>query len=189
MRDLKLQQMPSMNYFEFRHWLRSSLRFIIELQIFEYAMVFSIIMSSVCLALDNPLNDPKSNLTKNLRKIDVISTLIFLFEAIAKIITYGLWECGSKSYFRSGWNILDFLIVLVTVLSELVGDSGNNINVVKAFRLLKILRPLRALSKNEGLKLSINALRVAFPEIVQISALSLVFYFVFGVIGMNYFKG
>jgi hypothetical protein len=31
MRDLKLQQRDSLNFFEFRHWLRSGLRAIIEL--------------------------------------------------------------------------------------------------------------------------------------------------------------
>jgi len=54
---------------------------------------------------------------------------------------------------------------------------------------MKVLRPLRALSRNEGLKLSINALRVALPEVSQITLLSFLFYFIFGVIAINYFEG
>ena len=71
----------------------------------------------------------------------------------------------------------------------MIGSSQNNLNLVKIFRLLKVLRPLRALSRNEGLKLSINALRVALPEIIQITIINIVFYFIFGVIAINYFKG
>jgi len=152
-------------------------------------MIISIIVSSVSLALDNPLNDPKSTLSKNLNKVDLICTSIFIFEAVSKIITYGIWYCGSKSYFRNEWNILDFFVVGLTVISYMIGPSKTDLSSLKILRLIKVLRPLRALSRNEGLKLSINALRVALPEIVQISLLTLVFYFILGVIGINYFKG
>jgi len=151
-------------------------------------MILSIIVSSVCLALDNPLNDPNSKFSINLNKVDVICTVIFVIEAVGKIITYGLWDCGSKSYLRNEWNILDFFVIKLTLLSYTI-SSKTDLSLIKIIRLIKVLKPLRALSRNEGLKLSINALRVALPEIIQISALSLVFYFVFGVIGVNYFKG
>jgi len=91
--------------------------------------------------------------------------LIFIFEAVGKIITYGLWECGSKSYLRSEWNILDFFVITMTLLSYMI-SSKTDLKLIKIFRLIKVLKPLRALSRNEGLKLSINALRVAIPEIV-----------------------
>lgn len=165
------------------------MRYVLELEAFEYIMILIIILSSVCLGLDNPLNDPRSELSINLQKIDTFCTVVFAFEAVAKIITYGLWECGSKSYLRSGWNVLDFCVILVTIIADLASRAKSSLNLVKIFRLLKVLRPLRALSRNEGLKLSINALKVALPEIIQISVLSVVFYFVLGVIGVNYFKG
>jgi hypothetical protein len=70
-----------------------------------------------------------------------------------------------------------------------VSSLDTDIKIVKIFRMLKVLRPLRAISKNQGLKLSIKTLGVALPEILQIIGLSLLFYYVFGVVGMNYFKG
>jgi hypothetical protein len=79
-------------------------------------MILSILLSSITLALDNPLNDPKSEFSIRISKIDMFCTVIFIFEAAGKIVTYGLWECGSKSYFKSGWNILDFLVITLTVL-------------------------------------------------------------------------
>lgn len=189
MRDLKMQQMDSLNFFEFRHPVRQILRYIIEINYFEWLMIAAIVVSSICLALDNPLNDPKSNFSKNLDKVDLLCTIIFIFEAVGKIITYGLWQCGSKSYFRNEWNILDFFVVSVTLISYMIGPSKTDLSTLKILRLIKVLRPLRALSRNEGLKLSINALRVALPEIIQITLLTLVFYFILGVIGINYFKG
>jgi len=128
-------------------------------------MILSILVSSICLALDNPLNDPKSKFSINLNKVDVICTVIFVFEAVSKIITYGLWECGSKSYLRNEWNILDFFVITLTLLSYM-SNSNSDLSLIKILRLLKVLKPLRALSRNEGLKISINALRVAMPEII-----------------------
>jgi hypothetical protein len=61
--------------------------------------------------------------------------------------------------------------------------------VIKIFRLLKVLRPLRVISRNEGLKISIRTLAISIPGIMNVMIVSLLFYLIFGVIGINYFKG
>lgn len=91
------------------------MRYGIEHPVFEWLMILTIIVSSICLALDNPLNDPLSNLSRILIRIDIALTSIFTIEAVGKIIAFGLYECGSKSYLRNGWNILDFFVVVITV--------------------------------------------------------------------------
>ena len=67
--------------------------------------------------------------------------------------------------------------------------SSKNINSIQILRLLKVLRPLRVISRNQGLKISIRSLAVAIPGIVNVSIISLIFYLIFGIIGVNYFKG
>ena len=67
--------------------------------------------------------------------------------------------------------------------------SGTNLNAIKVFRLLKILRPLRFISRNQGLKISIRALEVAIPGIINSIIVCTLFIFIFGIIGINYFKG
>ena len=64
-----------------------------------------------------------------------------------------------------------------------------NLNSIKVFRLIKMLRPLRAISKNQGLRISIKSLTVALPEIAEILFLLLLFLYIFGIITVNYFKG
>ena len=46
-----------------------------------------------------------------------------------------------------------------------MSSLDSNVKVVKIFRMLKVLRPLRAISKNQSLKLSIATLSVAIPDI------------------------
>ena len=54
---------------------------------------------------------------------------------------------------------------------------------------MKVLRPLRMISRNQGLRISIEALGVALGSILNVIIVSLLFYCMFGIIGVNYFKG
>lgn len=114
-------------------------------------------------------------------------TSAFLTEAVLKIIAFGLLFCGSTSYLRNGWNIADFSIAILSLISLTL--TSQNLSVIKVFRLLKVLRPLRVISKNEGLRISVRSLAIAIPGIFNVIIITLIFYLIFGVIGINYFKG
>lgn len=116
-------------------------------------ILFLIAISSILLALDNPLNDPNSFLASFLEYSDFILTSFFLAESLLKIIAFGFLFNGEISYLRNGWNAIDFTVVIISIASLVV--SGNKFKIVKIFRLLRILRPLRVISKNKGLKIGI----------------------------------
>ncbi len=104
-----------------------------------------------------------------------------------KIIAYGFLLNGKQSYLRNAWDVLDFVIVLCSIVA-LVADSGET-RSVKAFRLLRVLRPLRMISRNEGLKLAVKALLMSIPDIFNVLIIYLLFFVVFGIFSVNYFKG
>lgn len=149
-------------------------------------MILVIIGNCVELAIDNPLNDPNSSLSYILFIVDAVITAIFVVEASLKIVALGFYFCGSTSYIRSGWNIIDFSIAVISVLSL---SLTSNLQAIKVLRLLRVVRPLRLISKNEGLKISITALGLAIPGILNVIVISLIFFLIFGVIGVSYFKG
>jgi Ion transport protein len=74
-------------------------------------------ISSIMLALDNPLNDPKGTLSTVLNYSDMIFTSIFAFEFLLRVIVHGVIFNGENSYLRSSSNIMDFLIVALSILS------------------------------------------------------------------------
>lgn len=84
--------------------------------------------------------------------IDYILSGLFTLEVVMKIIANGLIQNGNRSYLRSATNIFDILIVIITLVSYSV---EGNMNVIKVLRLIKVLRPLRAVSRNQGLRVSI----------------------------------
>eukprot|EP00347_Sterkiella_histriomuscorum_P013804 403363301 len=185
--DDSQQKTPSLYIFKNDNKIRKFCKKYTTHKKFESVMLFIILISSVQLAVDNPLNDPESIVSSILGNVDIILTTIFTLECVMKIVGFGYINCGSTSYIRSGWNILDFIVVFLSIVSMMV--SSKNINSIKILRLLKVLRPLRVISRNQGLKISLRSLGKAVPGIINVSIISLVFYLIFGIIGVNYFKG
>jgi Ion transport protein len=149
-------------------------------------MLVIIILSSFQLAFDNPLDDPDTTVSSVFLHIDYVLSGIFTMEVIIKVISYGFILCGSTSYLKDYWNILDLVVVVITISSYFT--STTNLNAIKVFKLIKVLRPLRAISKNPGLRISIKALGVALPGILDILIVMVLFFFIFGIITLNYFK-
>lgn len=71
---------------------------------------------------------------------------------------------------------------------------------MKAFRALRALRPLRMVSKNEGniflevinyigMRTVVNSLIVSIPGILNVLVICLLFYLVFGILGVQLYAG
>lgn len=60
---------------------------------------------------------------------------------------------------------------------------------MKVFRVIRVLRPLRLISRNKGLKIAIESLIHAIPQFFNMVIVSFIFFLLFGIIGVNFFKG
>ena len=108
-------------------------------------------ISTILLTLDNPLNDENGQLSKTLSRIDYVMTTLFTIECILNVIVRGFISNGPTSYLQDSWNILDFLIVIFSLVSIIAADL--ELEILKVFRILRVLRPLRVLKRNFGLKI------------------------------------
>jgi len=115
-------------------------------------------------------------------------TAVFTFEAAVKIIAFGFAFAGKNSYIREPWNILDFVIVVSALLGVIAGDSIK-ISFIKALRILKILRPLRLIARNKGLKVAIVSLGRSIPNIVRLQVIVLFFVFLFAILQTTILSG
>ena len=122
-----------------------------EYKYYDSIVLTLIIVSTILLTLDNPLNDPESTLSKTLGIIDYFMTGAFTLECIINIILLGFLCNGKTSYLRDSWNVLDFLIVLFSLTN--IALTSYNLGIMKLFRMLRVLRPLRVLKRNFGLKI------------------------------------
>ena len=68
---------------------------------------------------------------------------MFTIEAVMKIIAMGFF-LHEGSYLRNGWNVLDFFIVVIGIVT--LAFAGSIKVDVKALRAFRVLRPLRLVS-------------------------------------------
>ncbi|KNE67881.1 hypothetical protein, variant [Allomyces macrogynus ATCC 38327] len=108
-------------------------------------------------------------------------------ETLVKLFVFRL------AYFKVGWNIFDFSIVLSSILSFLLPVLLNAaisfnpkvirlLRVFRAFRAIRSLRALRAISFLKSLQVLVEALLASIPAMSSILALIALALYVFAVI-------
>ena len=105
--------------------------------------------------------------------IEAVILGVFALEIAIKLFARG------PRFFRSGWNVFDFVIVGIA----LVPSAGP----LSILRSLRILRVLRLLSTVRRLRLLIEALISAIPSIGWIVFLLAMVFYIFGVMGTELF--
>lgn len=92
---------------------------IVNLNVFNNIILACIVFSSITLAIEDPINEA-SQKNQILKIFDYFFTSIFTMEIVLKVISYGaLFHKGS--YMRNWFNLLDVLVVCVSLLSIFSG--------------------------------------------------------------------
>lgn len=80
-------------------------------------------------------------------------------------MAYGFLFNGPSSYLSTFENSFDFIIVASAWLSSTGGKEGALaiLGKLKTLRVMRVVRPLRIVSRSENLKIAINALIVSVP--------------------------
>uniref|UniRef100_A0A8C3ATN3 Voltage-dependent T-type calcium channel subunit alpha n=1 Tax=Cyclopterus lumpus TaxID=8103 RepID=A0A8C3ATN3_CYCLU len=162
---------------------------IINHKMFDHIVLIIIFLNCITIAMERP------HITIErifLKLSNYIFTAIFVAEMAIKIVGLG-WCFGDKSYLRSSWNILDGMLVMISVIDilvSLISNSGTKIlGMLRVLRLLRTLRPLRVISRAPGLKLVVETLMSSLKPIGNIVVICCAFFIIFGILGVQLFKG
>uniref|UniRef100_A0A8C0XXN9 Voltage-dependent T-type calcium channel subunit alpha n=1 Tax=Cyprinus carpio carpio TaxID=630221 RepID=A0A8C0XXN9_CYPCA len=165
---------------------------VITHKMFDHIVLFFIFLNCITIALERPDIQPDSTERMFLKVSNYIFTVIFVAEMTVKVVSLGLYA-GPDSYLKSSWNVLDGLLVFVSIVDILVSlaSSGGNriLGILRVLRLLRTLRPLRVISRAPGLKLVVETLITSLRPIGNIVLICCAFFIVFGILGVQLFKG
>ena len=135
---------------------------------FDRFITLCIILNSILLASKeykmNYNADYVSEWNQILDKIDVVFSVIFLIECIIKIMAMG-FVTHKNAYIRDAWNIMDFLIVIISVVSFAPGVDQSSL---KALRTARILRPLRSLHQLKSMRSLIQTMVASVPGLFSV---------------------
>ncbi|XP_043247671.1 muscle calcium channel subunit alpha-1-like isoform X2 [Amphibalanus amphitrite] len=169
--------------------LRQACIRIVEWKPFETLILLTIFANCAALAVYTPYPNGDSNNTNSiLERIEYIFLVIFTAECVMRIIAYG-FAFHPGAYLRNVWNILDFSIVVIgivsTALSSLIEEGFD----VKALRAFRVLRPLRLVSGVPSLQVVLNSILRAMVPLLHIALLVIFVIIIYAIIGLELFKG
>jgi voltage-gated sodium channel len=140
--------------------------------LFHKTVIFMIILSALTLGLETN-QSLMAEFGEQLKLLDTFLISFFVFEIILKIIANGK---SPHNYFKDGWNVLDFLIVLGCFV-----PTGSNAMAI--FRLVRVLRIFRLVTALPKLQIIISALIKSIPSMGYVVALLALHFYMYGVLG------
>lgn len=150
----------------------------------DYSILAVIVVNAAAIFVSGyHLNDSSRHI---IELIDVVCTVIFVAEAIAKISTLGV-----RAYFKSGWNTFDFLLVAFSVPQLVLwfaGASVDSLGFVLVFRLFRIFRIFRLIKFIPDIQRMIHGAQRAIKASSVILVVFFIFNFIVGIVSFNLFN-
>ena len=141
---------------------REKLQILLDGNRFRYSILAVILFNAVILGLET-VEPAMERAGWLISLLDRICLAIFTAEILLKLYAFGF------KFFRSGWNLFDFVIVGVSLIP---GSEG-----LSVLRALRVLRLLRVVSVAPSLRRVVDGLVTALPGMGSVFLLmALIFY-------------
>jgi len=149
-----------------------NLKNILESRIFISFITAVIIINAFTLGLETSAKiTSKYGLILSL--VDKIALTIFTLELMGKLLVYRF------NFFKDGWNVFDFIIVVVSLI-----PASGPFSVLRAFR---IFRTLRLLSIVPSMRRIIQAIFISIPGILSVGTIIILIFYISSVLTTNFF--
>uniref|UniRef100_A0A8D0GI26 Calcium voltage-gated channel subunit alpha1 H n=1 Tax=Sphenodon punctatus TaxID=8508 RepID=A0A8D0GI26_SPHPU len=182
----------SLYLFSPQNRVRATCQKVIAHKMFDHVVLVFIFLNCITIALERPDINPNSTERIFLSVSNYIFTAIFVAEMMVKVVALGFFS-GENAYLQSSWNILDGILVFVSIIDIIVSMASAGgakiLGILRVLRLLRTLRPLRVISRAPGLKLVVETLISSLRPIGNIVLICCAFFIIFGILGVQLFKG
>jgi len=142
---------------------------------FELFIAFIILVNAVSLALLT-MPDIEPEVKETLSELDTFALYVYLVELIMRIVSYGKqpWK-----FFRQGWNIFDFSIVVLSF-----GIFSGETIILRLLRIFRLIRIFRFLPEVRVLTSSVVK---SLPPLMSVGVLIFLALFIYGMAGVYLF--
>uniref|UniRef100_A0A8B9ZHS4 Sodium channel protein n=2 Tax=Anatinae TaxID=2068716 RepID=A0A8B9ZHS4_ANAPL len=152
-------------------------------QVFDITIMILICLNMVTMMVET---DDQSELkTDILYKINLVFIVIFTGECVLKMFALRYY------YFTIGWNIFDFVVVILSiagiVLSDIIEKYFVSPTLFRVIRLARIGRVLRLIRGAKGIRTLLFALMMSLPALFNIGLLLFLVMFIYSIFGMSNF--
>ncbi len=145
-------------------------------KVFEIAVISIIVVSALLIGATT--YDESNRFERLIYWLDWFVTVFFLIEIIIRLMS----EKRLINFFKKGWNVFDFIIVLASLVPM------NYADLVLLARLLRVFRVLRLVSMVPELRVLISALVKSLPRMGYVALLMFIIFYIYGAIGSFLFE-
>lgn len=163
--------------------LRSSIRRWVHSLFFENIVLAVIFLAAILLAIYTPGN-ADSTKNKVLRGFDDAVVVIFGLEMLLRWIADGVVLPAGSAYFWYLWNVVDFVILGLSIASWCTGSI--HLRFLKVFRCFRLVGHMRY-SEWEHIRLLSYGIWTSLPTLLNVSVLLLINYIIWAVIFVSMF--
>lgn len=140
-------------------------------KLFEIFVITIILFSSLMIGIRTYQLHPIAESV--LTFLDYAVTLFFLVEILIRMAA----EPRLRDFFKKGWNVFDFVIVVVSLIP--LDDS----EYALIARMLRLFRVMRLISFIPELRVLVSALITALPRMGYVALLMFIIFYLYAVIG------
>ena len=167
----------------------------------DFVVLLAVIFSVVLVQIDTkeaPLFEPQIR-----QLIDYSLLGFFCLETGLKMFAYGVFSQsgaspkslefpkGKPAFISNteegGWNLIDIVVVGMMIFGALPPPIGMDVGGFKCVRIVRVVRPLQ--KQNQDVKTLLAALMTSFTSIMHVINLLMLLIFIFGLMGVNLFRG
>jgi len=152
-----------------------------ESNYFKHSITIAILVASVLVGLST---EDKYSKMKVVHVLEDIILAIFIIELLVKVCACGLVPLH---YFDDPWNTFDFVIVVASIIPMFL-TVGSFASIVAVFRLLRLLRVFKLAKQLKQLRIIVEALISGFSSMSYICLILMIFFYVYGIVGMLLFQ-
>uniref|UniRef100_A0A8C4T536 Sodium channel protein n=1 Tax=Erpetoichthys calabaricus TaxID=27687 RepID=A0A8C4T536_ERPCA len=152
-------------------------------QAFDIFIMVLICLNMVTMMVET--DDQSAEKEEILYYINLVFIVIFTAECVLKMFALRYY------FFTIGWNIFDFVVVILSILGIMLADIIEKYFVsptlFRVIRLARIGRVLRLIKGAKGIRTLLFALMMSLPALFNIGLLLFLVMFIYSIFGMSNF--
>ncbi|XP_075685513.1 sodium channel protein type 2 subunit alpha-like isoform X2 [Rhinoderma darwinii] len=152
-------------------------------QAFDITIMILICLNMVTMMIET--DEQSEEMENNLYWINMVFIVLFTTEFVLKLVSLRHY------YFTIGWNIFDFVVVILSIVGMFLADMIENYFVsptlFRVIRLARIGRILRLIKGAKGIRTLLFALMMSLPALFNIGLLLFLVMFIYAIFGMSNF--
>jgi len=150
---------------------------LVDSQRFQIFISGIIVLNAILLGIETYVT-PDTETFVFLMRINEFFYIIFLIELILRMVSY---FPRPLNFFRSGWNIFDFIVIGAALIPAIRAQA----EVLRLLRLARIVRLLRFLPNARVL---LSTMGKALPSVLSMVVLVILILFIYGMVGFVMFS-